>query len=505
MKKQMKHVIGIICVSTACLGILAGCGKKKSVDLDAQALVDELQGSGIFSSELTPVDEESASYMVPAADGTDVELYKNEDGSKADEILILTGKDSSVLEDNKEAAETHLNDVKTSFEDYIPQEAAKAEDAVIVDQDKYVVLCISDDSDEAKKIIEKYMSGENSSDSKKDDSKDDKSDDSDKDKASESDTDTDAEASSADYEKIESNDKIVNYSSVVAVGNAAYEMYTYSDSAAKNYAALINKTADALKGSAQVYDLVPPTSTGITFPDNLRDQINSSDEEKSLDSIYSYMDSNVKAVNAYPELMKHRKDYIYFRTDHHWTAQGAYYAYDAFCKAKGIEANPLDGYKTAEFDGFLGSFYKDTKNSSALGNTPDTVTVYYPLSENTKMEVTDQKGKNYTWDIIHDVSDYGKALKYSTFIAGDNPMTVITNNDITDGSSCVVVKESYGNAMVPFLVDHYQTIYVIDYRYWTGNIASFAKEKNAEDVLFINNISMTRSNYLIGKLAMVVE
>lgn len=503
MRKQMRQVIGIICVSAACLGMLAGCGKQKNVELDSQALVDELQNSGIFSSELTPVDEESASYMVPAAEGTDVELYKNEDGSKADEILILTGKDSSVLEDNKTAAETHLNDVKTSFEDYIPEEAAKAEDAVIMDQDKYVVLCISDDSDEAKKIIEKYMSGEGSSASKKDDSKNENNDDSTKETSTDSDADT--KSASTDYETIESDDKVVNYNSVVAVGNAAYELYTYSDSAAKNYASLINKTADDLAGSTQVYDLVPPTSTGITFPDNLKNQINSSDESKSLDSIYGYMNSNVKAVNAYPELMEHRKDYIYFRTDHHWTAQGAYYAYDAFCKAKGIKANPLSGYQTVEFDGFLGSFYKDTKNSSALGNTPDTITAYYPLSENTKMEVTDQKGKNYTWDIIHDVSDYGKSLKYSTFIAGDNPMTVITNNDITDGSSCVVVKESYGNALVPFLVDHYQTIYVIDYRYWTGNVASFAKENKVNDVLFINNISMTRSNYLIGKLAMVVE
>lgn len=121
------------------------------------------------------------------------------------------------------------------------------------------------------------------------------------------------------------------------------------------------------------------------------------------------------------------------------------------------------------------------------------------------MDVTDQKGQNYQWDVIHDVTDYGKSLKYSTFIAGDNPMTVITNSDITDGYSCVVVKESFGNALVPFLIDHYQTVYVIDYRYWTGDLVSFVKEKKAQDVLFINNISMTRSNFLIGKLAMVIK
>ena len=228
-------------------------------------------------------------------------------------------------------------------------------------------------------------------------------------------------------------------------------------------------------------------------------------QAKSLDKIYGYMDDNVKTVNAYPDLMEHRTEYVYFRTDHHWTALGAYYAYNEFCKTKGIDPTPLENYKTVEYNDFLGSFYKDTNNSSALGNTPDTIKAYYPVSQNVTMDVTDQKGQNYKWDVIHDVTDYGKSLKYSTFIAGDNPMTVITNSDITDGSSCVVVKESFGNALVPFLIDHYQTVYVIDYRYWTGDVVSFAKEKNVQDVLFVNNISMTRSNFLIGKLAMVIK
>ena len=84
-------------------------------------------------------------------------------------------------------------------------------------------------------------------------------------------------------------------------------------------------------------------------------------------------------------------------------------------------------------------------------------------------------------------------------------MTVIQNPDITDGSSCMVVKESFANAMIPFLTDHYQTIYVVDYRYWDGDVVSFAKENQIKDVLFVNNISMTRSNFLVGKLARVVK
>lgn len=81
---------------------------------------------------------------------------------------------------------------------------------------------------------------------------------------------------------------------------------------------------------------------------------------------------------------------------------------------------------------------------------------------------------------------------------------MIENKDKTDGSACVVVKESFGNAFVPFLVDHYQTIYVVDYRYWTGSVSQLVREKMAQDVLFINNLSMIRNKSLVGKLARVV-
>ena len=89
--------------------------------------------------------------------------------------------------------------------------------------------------------------------------------------------------------------------------------------------------------------------------------------------------------------------------------------------------------------------------------------------------------------MVTDVSEYGAGLKYNSFIGGDNPYTEINNPAITDGSSCVVVKESYGNAFVPFLVDHYQTVYVIDYRYYTGNLTQFIQERGVDDLLFLNN------------------
>ena len=114
--------------------------------------------------------------------------------------------------------------------------------------------------------------------------------------------------------------------------------------------------------------------------------------------------------------------------------------------------------------------------------------------------IEDSRGIQYDSPVIYDETNAAAGLKYSAFIAGDNPYTEIVNNELTDGSSCIVVKESFGNAFVPFLVDHYQTIYVVDYRYWTGSISELAAEKGVQDVIFVNNLSMIRNKSLVGKL-----
>lgn len=306
------------------------------------------------------------------------------------------------------------------------------------------------------------------------------------------------------YPPITSDEAVEDFGSVVIVGNAAYELYTYVDEPADNYAQAINKVAENLAGSAQVYDIVIPLGSEIIFPDNLRGQLNSSNQREAMLNIQGKMSAGVRSVDIYDSLMTHRNEYIYFRTDHHWTALGAYYAYTDFCAAKEIEPEALDGYETMEFDGFLGSFYfNDTDENPKLGESPDLITAYLPHMD-AIMHIVDSRDVAYDSKVIYDETNAAASLKYSCFIAGDNPYTEIVNNELTDGSSCIVVKESFGNAFTPFLVDHYQTIYVVDYRYWTGSVSELAAEKGVEDIIFINNLSMIRNKNLVGKLYRII-
>lgn len=306
------------------------------------------------------------------------------------------------------------------------------------------------------------------------------------------------------YDKIISQDKVKAYDTgTVVIGNAAYELYSYVDKTAKRYASIINRLAKKLGDNAQIYTMVAPTSAGITLPDNKRNKVNSSSQEKALQKIEKKLSAKGNFVPLYDKLMQHRKEYIYFRTDHHWTSLGAYYAYEAFCERKGITPNSLDAYEKKKVRGFRGTFYGETYENTALKE--DKLVSYVPLSKKITMKYTTTKGVTATAPIIADATNYSANLKYCAYIAGDNPYTVIKNKDIKEKSSCVVVKESYGNAFVPYLADHYQTIYVIDYRYWEGNLTKLAVEKKCEDVIFINNISMTRNSYLVGKLEQIIS
>ena len=288
-----------------------------------------------------------------------------------------------------------------------------------------------------------------------------------------------------------------SFGAVLLYGNGAYEYYNFRKDLAGRYAALINSTAARLDGD--LYEIVVPTSTGIMLPDSIKSSINSSDQKKATDYLYSLMDTKVKTISIYDTLIAHNTEYLYFRTDHHWTALGAYYAYEEWAKVKGVEAIPLARYEKASYEGFLGSFYASTEKSPALGRTPDTVEVFKPFN-NTKMTITDKNGRVLNWNVITDVSAWSESGKYGAFIGGDHPYSVIENKDLTDGSSCLVVKESFANTLIPFLVPHYQTIHIVDYRYWNGNVADFANQNGVKDVLYINNISALRGEPLVERI-----
>ena len=290
-------------------------------------------------------------------------------------------------------------------------------------------------------------------------------------------------------------------------GDTAYEYYNFVRPVADGYIATVNRAAQLLNGKATVYDIIVPTSMGITAPERLTATVNTSDQKKAIDYMYAGM-RGVKTVPLYDVLKGHRDEYIYFRTDHHWTALGAYYAYLQLMTVKDAAAVPLTSFIERPFPGYLGSFYTTSKKLPQLAANPDTVYAYQPPSTNAAL-ITDAPGKSFNADIISDMTR--SSGKYLTFIKGDHPLTYIKNPTLTDGSVCILIKESFGNAFAPFLVEHYEHLYIVDYRYIAKvdnrGLVQFCNEKGGTttDVIFMNNISATRNRSIMGNLSDFVK
>ena len=146
----------------------------------------------------------------------------------------------------------------------------------------------------------------------------------------------------------------------------------------------------------------------------------------------------------------------------------------------------------------LGSFYQELWLDSMAEN-PDVLHAYVPSGTNS-MTSWDEYGNEYEYAIVADATDYDPNAKYMAFIAGDQMLSKIENPLVTDGSSCLVVKDSYGCAFVPNLVDNYQTIWIIDFRKYNEDIPEFVYENGIKDVIFLNNMTIAGTDTAAAQL-----
>ena len=285
-----------------------------------------------------------------------------------------------------------------------------------------------------------------------------------------------------------------------------YSAYYFGETNSGRYCDAVNNVARAVEGKAEVYCLIAPLSTGVMLDDEVLSDLGFSDENKAIAWMYAHMDPLVKTVPVYGALKLHNDENIYFHTDHHWTALGSYYAYREFCIRKGIRPHELSDFETYVYDDYMGSFLNYSDGSPELKANPDTLTAYIPNGTNTMtMYIPEGSGYGkYSWPIVKDMSSGNRGSYYMGFVSGDRPWSYAHNETITDGSSVLVVKDSYGNAFIPWLIDHYEHIYWIDYRSyadwcpWAGvadnSISNFVERNDIQDLILLNQIGSTGSS-----------
>ena len=244
----------------------------------------------------------------------------------------------------------------------------------------------------------------------------------------------------------------------------------------------------AEKTSADVTVLVAP-STGYICEDILpknhmtyRDGEMFPKIEEALKNA-SFVDIRETFKNEYAAFRQ-----LYYKTDHHWTAYGAYTAYRALGEELGYTPHSRDDYEVTEYPGFYGTTYS---SSGFWLNPPDTVEVWdsHAYDEKNPITVTiTDGGETIEQEGLFFYSHLDEDDKYPVYLDGNHPYTVIKNSKAESKEKLMVIKDSFAHSLVPFLADHYSEIIMVDLRYFTNPVSQIIEKEGIDKVLVLYSI-----------------
>ena len=277
---------------------------------------------------------------------------------------------------------------------------------------------------------------------------------------------------------------------VLVCGDYALEYFSMDPTGSPAWADAVNGFADRYQG-LHVSALLVPKSCAYHAPAGYENQ--AENQRAFISSTYALLRDGVTAVDAESLMAAHSGEYLFYRTDHHWTSLGAYYASAAYCRANGIVPRQLGSYETTVQTGYVGSLYSFCATPpDCLKANPDYTVCHLPAASYT------MRYRNGGDFVSGDALNTETSAYASAFLCGDNALTVLETDNAT-GRNLLVFKESYGNAFVPFLLDYYDTVVVVDIRSETESAAALIAEYGITDALILNNVQASTS--LTGDLS----
>jgi len=254
---------------------------------------------------------------------------------------------------------------------------------------------------------------------------------------------------------------------------------------AERYAGEVNKFKEKLGDSVNVYSLVSPTAGTYYMPDKYKKARGLSDEKAVIAHINECL-QGVTGVDVCQTFEDHKDEHIFSSTDHHWQQLGAYYAAEQFAKAAGVPFKDLSEYEKVVMEGYVGTLYGYSNENPAIRDNPEEFVYYIPPVQTT---VTQYKVDNptavTTVPLLTNVTGWAPVSWYAVF--GTDDVVRHIETETKNGRKLMIVKDSYGNALVPNLTGSFEEIWVADMRYFKGSVTEFIKENGITDLLFTMN------------------
>lgn len=254
----------------------------------------------------------------------------------------------------------------------------------------------------------------------------------------------------------------------------------------------INAYRQVLGDSIRIYCMIMPTSTEYYCPAKVRKLVSS--QHDVIEGVYSMLDSTIEAVDVYTTLGEHADEPIYFRTDHHWSPLGAFYASQQFARVAGVPVPDLEDFDVETMPEYLGSMYGFSKDI-AVKQSPEDFVYYKPRCNYrcfiTQFSVDSRYHPNGVYPerempfFRNDMLT--RSAAYCVFMGGDANITRVCT-EVNNGRRLLLLKDSYGNAMPSNLFGSFEEVHVVDFRFFHKSLPVYIREHGITDVLFTNNM-----------------
>lgn len=252
----------------------------------------------------------------------------------------------------------------------------------------------------------------------------------------------------------------------------------------------VNEFAESHPEFEYTWLLVP--NACCIYEDKLPPYAKCYNQREVMAYIVGNADEHILVADCTQRLEEARDEYIFYRTDHHWTMDGAYIGYQVLCEALGVKAVDREEYEiSVGSDAFLGTQYS---KAPVFGQRADTLFLYHnPEGKYTVEYVED----GVTTDSLYNYEKLGVKDKYAVYLDGNHPLIKITGNS-ENQERLLVIKDSYAHSLLPLLADSFSEIYVADLRYYHRSISALAEEAGINRIVFINNLEFlsTDDNFL---------
>lgn len=265
----------------------------------------------------------------------------------------------------------------------------------------------------------------------------------------------------------------------------------YTEQALDNYGD-VKEFVERYQDIMDIKLLLVPSSQEI-LKEKLPAYVDTAGETQVISHIYSDIDKK-NVVNVVDTLKNHSEEYIYYRTDHHWTTLGAYYAYVEYLNSIGISAQQQGDY---QIEKAADDFYGTSAAKVNIRTMADTICLY-------RMSLTEPVWIRYNEsedirDSMYDESALETRDKYSVFLGGNNALLEMRLNE-TNGNRLLIIKDSYAHSFIPFLANHFDEIDVVDLRYYRQSIEQLIRERDYTHVLILYSLSNLAADTSLYKL-----